>query len=63
MFKFRKDESCIMINPLVTYFPSESRLGSESGCVVQSILAALETVIRSSYYFEILLPTVWLVPR
>ena len=31
MFKFRKDDSCIMINPLVTYFPIESRLSSESG--------------------------------
>ena len=28
MFKFRKDDSCIMINPLVTYFPSESGLSS-----------------------------------
>ena len=28
MFKFRKDDSGIMINPLVTYFPSESGLSS-----------------------------------
>ena len=27
----RKNDSCIMINPLVTSFTSESGLGSESG--------------------------------
>ena len=59
----RKNDSCIMINPFVTYFPSESGLGSESrlnyvihpGCSLdfdQIILIGL-----------ILLPTVWLAPR
>ena len=59
----RMDDSCIMINPLVTYFPSESGLSGESslsnvihhGCCLdfdQIVLLGL-----------ILLPTVWLVPR
>ena len=63
MFKFRKDDSCIMINPLVTYFPAESGLSSESG---------LSRVIHycCSLDFDqivliglILLPIVWLAPR
>ena len=63
MFMFHTDDSCIMINPFVTYFPSESGLGSESG---------LSCVIHPSYSLDldqivllglILLPTVWLVPR
>ena len=57
MFKFRKDDSCIMINPLVTYFPSESGLSNviHPGCSLdfdQIVLLGL-----------ILLPIVWLVPR
>ena len=58
-----KNDSCIMINPFVTYFPSESGLSGESslsnvihhGCCLdfdQIVLLGL-----------ILLPTVWLVPR
>ena len=59
----RKNDSCIMINPFVTYFPSESGLSSESG---------LGNVIHPGFSLDfdqivllglILLPTVWLVPR
>ena len=59
----RKNDSCIMINPFVIYFPSESGLGSESG---------LSYVIHPGCSLDfdqivllglILLPTVWLVPR
>ena len=45
----RMNDSCIMINPLVTSFTSESGLGSESGlsCVIRP--GTIETYIRLSY--------------
>ena len=58
-----KNDSCIMINPFVTYFPSESRLGSESGlsCVIHPGCSLdLDQIVLLGL---ILLPTVWLVPR
>ena len=44
-----KNDSCIMINSLVTSFTSESGLGSEYGlsCVVHP--STLKTVVRLSY--------------
>ena len=59
----RKNDSCIMINPFVTYFPSKSGLGSESGlsCVIPlGCSLDLDQIVLLGL---ILLPTVWLVPR
>ena len=59
----RKNDSCIMINSLVTSFTSESGLGSESGlsCVIHPgcSLDFAQIVLLGL----ILLPTVWLIPR
>ena len=59
----RKNNSCIMINSLVTSFTSKSGLGSEfglsyvihPGCSLDFDLMVLIGLI--------LLPTVWLAPR
>ena len=63
MFKFRKDDSCIMINPLVTYFPSKSGLSSESGLsnvIHPGCSLDFDQIVLLGFIF---LPTVWLVPR
>ena len=59
----RKNDSCIMINPLVTYFPSKSGLCSVSGlsCVIHPGCSLdFDQIVLLGL---ILLPTVWLVPR
>ena len=58
-----KNDSCIMINSLVTSFTSESGLGSESGlsCVIHP--GCYWGLYQIVLFGLILLPTVWLVPR
>ena len=59
----RKNDSCIMINPLVTCFPYESGLCSESGlsCVIHPGCSLdFDQIVLLGLIF---LPTVWLVPR
>ena len=59
----RKNDSCIMINSLVTSFTSESGLGSESrlSCVIHPgcSLDFDQMVLLGLNWF----PTVWLMPR
>ena len=59
----RKNDSCIMINPLVTCFPSESGLGSESGLSNVTHPGCSLDFDQIILLGLILLPTVWLVQR
>ena len=59
----RKNDSCIMINSLVTSFTSESGLGSESVLSCVTLTGYSLDIDQMVLLGLILLPIVWLVPR